>query len=70
MVEIVWIETVTPQAGEPGAGQTSRTAYDRHFGSTVLERVVPLAVNGKASYSLTPRLVTYSIEFPVEPHTA
>ncbi len=74
VAEIVWIETVTPQAGETdvaaGAAQTSRTAYDRHFGSTVLERVVPQAVNGKASYSLTPRLVTYSIEFPLEPHPA
>lgn len=72
VAEIIWIETVTPQAGaaspeQDAAAQTARQAYDRHFGSTVLERVVPQAVNGKASYSLTPRLVTYSIVFPVEP---
>lgn len=37
-----------------------------NFGSTVLERVVPASVNGKARYSITPERISYSLVFPLE----
>lgn len=37
-----------------------------NFGSTVLERVVPASVNGKARYVITSERITYSLVFPLE----
>lgn len=37
-----------------------------NFGSTVLERVVPASVNGKARYAITPDRISYSLVFPLE----
>ncbi|MFD1746824.1 sensor histidine kinase [Rhizobium helianthi] len=37
-----------------------------NFGSTVLERVVPASVNGKARYTITADRISYSLVFPLE----
>lgn len=37
-----------------------------HFGSTVLERVVPASVNGKARYQISRDRISYSLIFPIE----
>ncbi|MFN4010738.1 MAG: sensor histidine kinase [Pannonibacter sp.] len=60
LLEIVWLESVMPGAGAEATDMRS----DGQFGSTVLERVVPAAVNGRAEYHLTPRLVSYRLVFP------
>lgn len=60
LLEIVWLESVMPGAVADAADMRS----DGQFGSTVLERVVPAAVNGRAEYHLTPRLVSYRLVFP------
>ncbi|MCY1706921.1 sensor histidine kinase [Pannonibacter sp. SL95] len=62
MLEIIWLESVTPGAAE----DPSELRSDGQFGSTVLERVVPAAINGRAEYHLTPRLVSYRLVFPAE----
>ena len=37
-----------------------------NFGSTVLERVVPASVNGKARYQISSNRITYSLVFPLD----
>jgi two-component sensor histidine kinase len=37
-----------------------------HFGSTVLERVVPASVNGKAHYAISGDRISYRLVFPLE----
>jgi two-component sensor histidine kinase len=37
-----------------------------HFGSTVLERVVPASVNGKAQYVISPDKIRYELTFPLD----
>ncbi|MCO5731779.1 sensor histidine kinase [Rhizobium sp. SSA_523] len=37
-----------------------------NFGSTVLERVVPASVNGKARYQITQDRISYSLVFPID----
>jgi two-component sensor histidine kinase len=37
-----------------------------HFGSTVLERVVPASVNGKARYVISNEQISYQLHFPME----
>lgn len=48
---------------------TRDPGYGKHFGSTVLEHVVPASVGGEASYSLSDDEITYSITFPLEQHS-
>lgn len=49
------------------AGQNQ--GYRKHFGSTVLEHVVPASVNGEADYRLSGEEITYILTFPLEQHT-
>jgi two-component sensor histidine kinase len=58
-VTITWEEPVTTQ-DETKDGKASR------FGSTVLERVVPSSVNGRAWHDLANGLVRYELTFPLE----
>ncbi|MCJ8521564.1 two-component sensor histidine kinase [Pseudorhizobium tarimense] len=37
-----------------------------HFGSTVLERVVPASVNGKAQYAISRDRIAYHLAFPLD----
>lgn len=41
----------------------------KHFGSTVLEHVVPASVAGEAEYRLSEDDITYSLTFPLEQHS-
>lgn len=64
-LEIVWLESVTPgHMGPAHIGDEADPRRDAHFGSTVLERVVPASINGRAEYHLTARLVSYRLVFP------
>ncbi|NBN65670.1 sensor histidine kinase [Pannonibacter tanglangensis] len=71
-LEIVWLESITPAPGHGLSQPASRGAdqaeprAEAHFGSTVLQRVVPAAVDGRAEYHLTPRLVSYRLVFPAQ----
>ncbi|WP_245571459.1 sensor histidine kinase [Neorhizobium alkalisoli] len=62
VLEIVWDETLetTPNSEE------HEEALKAHFGSTVLERVVPAAVNGKAQYVISYDRISYRLVFPLE----
>lgn len=59
-IEIVWEEALSNAAGR------SFESRETHFGSTVLERVVPASVNGEADYSVDGDCIRYAISFPVE----
>ncbi|PZU23202.1 MAG: sensor histidine kinase [Shinella sp.] len=59
-IEIVWEEPLSP------AARLALENSEAHFGSTVLERVVPASVNGKAEYNVGGELIRYVICFPVE----
>ncbi|CAD7039926.1 sensor histidine kinase [Pseudorhizobium endolithicum] len=63
MVEMVWHEPLQPGHG-PGENTQQLKA---HFGSTVLERVVPASVNGKAEYLISRQRISYHLTFPLEP---
>ncbi|MFB2550104.1 sensor histidine kinase [Ensifer soli] len=56
-IEIVWIEHLAPARAPVGEGEPS-------FGRTVLERVVPAAVAGKALYLFSPERVEYHLTLP------
>jgi two-component sensor histidine kinase len=47
---------------------TRSQSYGKHFGSTVLEHVVPASVAGEAEYSLGSDEITYALTFPLEQH--
>jgi len=61
-LEIVWDESLDAGQAEDG-GEDSLKA---HFGSTVLERVVPASVNGKAQYQIADGRIRYRLTFPLE----
>lgn len=59
-IEITWIEPLGPNIKAARPGEELR----RHFGSVVLERVVPSSVNGLAEYEILPEQITYRLTFP------
>ena len=59
-IEVIWEEPLS------AAARHSLETRENHFGSTVLERVVPASVNGKASYAVGDEGIRYSIAFPLE----
>lgn len=60
-IRVLWVEPVGSLDTE--ALKSARTA---RFGSTVLERVVPSSVNGRARHSLEKDQVRYELTFPQE----
>lgn len=64
-LEIRWDEGLPRTPGKMESGQTEET-LKANFGSTVLERVVPASVNGKARYHITPDRISYSLVFPID----
>ncbi|AXV17382.1 sensor histidine kinase [Neorhizobium sp. SOG26] len=62
MLEMVWDE-VLDEGSEPDQHDEALKA---HFGSTVLERVVPASVNGKATYVISKERISYRLTFPLE----
>lgn len=63
-LEVRWDEGLAPQASRLEAREDEN--LKAHFGSTVLERVVPASVNGKAHYVISTDRISYSLVFPVE----
>ncbi|MCB5203693.1 sensor histidine kinase [Neorhizobium sp. T786] len=64
-VELVWLEPL--ESGKCRQDETEQ--LKAHFGSTVLERVVPASVNGKAQYVISHDRITYHLAFPLDPST-
>ena len=62
MVQMVWNEPLSLAADEKNDPQDMKA----HFGSTVLERVVPASVNGKAEYIIAKDRISYHLTFPLE----
>ena len=60
-IRVLWLEPVGSLDTE--SLKSARTA---RFGSTVLERVVPSSVNGRARHSLEKEQVLYELTFPQE----
>ena len=56
-VEIVWTEHLTRNSDDP-------EFYERHFGRTVLERVVPISMNGRSNFSISPEMIEYRLTVP------
>ncbi|TNM61425.1 sensor histidine kinase [Aliirhizobium smilacinae] len=47
-------------------GDATEEGLKAHFGSTVLERVVPASVNGKAEYVISGQVISYKLRFPLD----
>jgi hypothetical protein len=60
-IEIVWTEDSGPDTRELGDNDEDK----RHFGSVVLERIVPLAVGGMSEYDIGRSGVSYRLVFPI-----
>lgn len=56
-IEVTWHEPLSPSCALGDAREV-------HFGSTVLERVVPVSVNGTAQYSISDDGILYRLQFP------
>lgn len=48
------------------SGEAAEEGLKAHFGSTVLERVVPASVNGKAQYVISSEGISYRLRFPLD----
>lgn len=60
-LEVLWDEAIDGVSSD-----ADRETLNANFGSTVLERVVPASVNGKAQYSITADRIRYQLSFPLE----
>ncbi|RWX79214.1 sensor histidine kinase [Neorhizobium lilium] len=61
-LEMLWDEVLDADKSSDGG----EDALKAHFGSTVLERVVPASVNGKAQYTISNGRISYRLVFPLE----
>jgi two-component sensor histidine kinase len=61
-LEVVWDEILDPTY----IADRSEDALKANFGSTVLERVVPASVNGKAIYAISSGHISYRLVFPLD----
>lgn len=59
-IEFTWEE----ELGSPASAKNPNEELKKHFGSVVLERVVPSSVNGLAAYDISPNRITYRLTFP------
>lgn len=64
-LEIRWDEGLSRASDRLESSQTEEM-LKANFGSTVLERVVPASVNGKARYHITADRISYSLVFPID----
>lgn len=62
-LEVIWLEKLDPSTSE---SMVNEETLKGHFGSTVLERVVPASVNGKAQYSISDAEIRYDLTFPLD----
>lgn len=65
-IRFVWREPFQPEWRQLAS---TAQGYSKHFGSTVLEHVVPASVNGEADYRLSGSEITYILTFPLEPNS-
>jgi len=59
-LRLVWEEPLALQ------GTGGLPAREAHFGSTVLKRVVPSAVNGQADFRMDEQAIRYELTFPLD----
>lgn len=62
-IQITWTETLAA-AGTPDVRKGAEFA--KHFGSVVLERVVPNSVDGVAHYTISKTGIFYELKFPID----
>lgn len=62
-LEVLWSEKLDPSTDE---SLVNEETLKGHFGSTVLERVVPASVNGKAQYAISDQEISYRLTFPLD----
>jgi hypothetical protein len=62
-LQIVWDE---PIARDRHFLDERMTAPKSRFGRAILERVVPISVNGSAAYSISDTGIKYTLDFPVD----
>ncbi|MCX8996907.1 sensor histidine kinase [Rhizobiaceae bacterium BDR2-2] len=60
-IEVIWKEMLSASARQ------ALQERENHFGSTVLERVVPASVNGTAEYVIGDDCIRYAVSFPLDP---
>ncbi|PLX38704.1 MAG: sensor histidine kinase [Hyphomicrobiales bacterium] len=68
LLELTWREPVAADPAGDLADLSARDgaeSTDRHFGSVVLERIVPASVNGKSRYEIGEHEITYELKFPL-----
>lgn len=63
-VYLDWREPLPPKGDDESSSHPEHVAS---FGSVVLEKVVPVAVNGSARYEISGDEILYTIEFPLVP---
>lgn len=68
LVEFTWREERARPASDDIA-ILGQVAPEPHFGSAVLERVLPASVSGQAHYEIGPQHIFYSLIFPIAPET-
>ncbi|MDE1157621.1 MAG: sensor histidine kinase [Neorhizobium sp.] len=61
-LSVRWFEPLDPS----DASASHEDALKAHFGSTVLERVVPASVNGRAQYDISDNGISYQLGFPLD----
>ncbi|MBP2557649.1 two-component sensor histidine kinase [Neorhizobium galegae] len=61
-LEMIWDEVLDASR----SSEDTEDSLKAHFGSTVLERVVPASVNGKAQYVISSDRISYRLVFPLE----
>jgi two-component sensor histidine kinase len=61
-LEMMWDEVLDAHKSV----EHGEDALKAHFGSTVLERVVPASVNGEAQYVISEGRISYRLVFPLE----
>lgn len=63
-IEVIWTEAY--KGNEVQQSQTLNESISKHFGSVVLERVVPAALAGAANYHVATHEIYYRLIFPAE----
>lgn len=54
------------ESSTSSVGREDQESADRRFGSTVLERVVPAAMEGESWYAIAPHHIDYQLRFPLQ----
>jgi two-component sensor histidine kinase len=60
-ITLCWAESISNGNAHGAAVEKPRS----NFGSVVLEKVVPVALNGQAKYEISDTMITYGLTFPI-----